>query len=162
MKTGEVMKQQDQPPSSVETAKQELVEACKAMLPLVYHHYAGTNDGDIIIRKAERAVARAEDTALDLSAKNKTSIKTAHFGKIGKHYDFICEITGIHDWGHGFYLEGQDRSGHKILFRAAGQEDRIELETGVTVYLRGRILAHDKLFGEAVTIIEADRPATRI
>ncbi len=148
--------------SNVKTSKQELVEACKVMLSFVKNHSIGTPDVNIAIQIAEQAIADAEVTGLDEWEKSKSKIKTAHFGTIGKHYDFMITIVGIHSWGQDCFVEGSDRSGHKLLFRIENPEDWVELEAGEVIVIRGHVLAHDKLLGEQITYVETSSVPTRI
>lgn len=110
----------------------------------------------------EQAIAQVARTGLDASGKSKSKIKTAYFGTIGKHYDFMFTLVGKYNWGKDCFIEGHDRSGHKLLIRVENAEDWDGLGIEEIVVVRGQILAHDKLFGEEVTYVESSSVPTKI
>lgn len=131
-----------------------LLEACKAMLPLVRRHCAGTQEGDSIIQSAERAIARAERESTR-SWKGHPQQKSGFFGRIGNHYDFEISVLRVRERLRFYRLEGLDRLGRRVVVRVKKGEEALSLEGGESVFLRGRVLAHRTLFGEPVTYIEA-------
>jgi hypothetical protein len=132
------------------------------MLPVVCSHYFGSHEGDRVIGIAERAIARAEKgipTATEPSQPDKVA---GCFGKVGKHYDFKIRIDGVHKLGQEVYLEGEDRLARRMLIRVTEQEEPVTVEVGESVLLRGRILAHDAIFGVPFTYIELTSEITKI
>ncbi len=109
----------------------------------------------------EQVIAQVVKTGLDAWGKSKSKIKTAYFGTIGKHYDFMFTLVGKHLWGKDCFIEGHDRSGHKMLFRVENAEDWDEFGVEDVVVVRGQVLAHDKLLGEQVTYVESSTVPTK-
>ncbi len=142
--------------------RRDLLEACKAMLPLVCLHCAGTPEGDRVIKMAEQAIARAEKNDPKALQKSLAYEKSHYFGKIGKHYDMEVTISRTHEWAQGYHYEGQDRLGRKVLIRVTDEEDTNLVEAGETVFLRGHVLAHDMVFGAPFTFVETSSGVTRI
>ncbi len=86
--------------------------------------------------------------------------KAGCYGMVGRHYDFTVRTTGVHDWGHGVIVEGEDRLGRKMLIRFNGKELRAGILVGASLFFRGLVLAHDSIFGVPFTFIEAtSKPA---
>lgn len=110
----------------------------------------------------DQAIANAETRGLGDRETRNSMTKSAHYGTIGRHYDFLLSITGIHNWGQDCFVEGNDRTGHKLLFRAANAKDWVGLDTDGVVVVRGRVVAHDKLLGEQITYLETNSAPTRI
>src|SRR5512138_2012373 len=83
-------------PARVKPSVSALLEACKAMLPLVRRHCSGSEEGDTVIQAAERAIARAERQS-PRSWKGHTQQKSGYFGRIGNHYDFEISIVRVRE-----------------------------------------------------------------
>ena len=141
-------------PARVSPSVSALLEACKAMLPLVRRHCAGTQEGDSVIQAAERAIARAERGS-PRSWKGHPQQKSGFFGRIGNHYDFEISVVRVRERLRFYRLEGSDRLGRRVVIRVKKGEESPSFEGGESVFLRGRVLAHRTLFGEPVTYIEA-------
>ncbi len=94
--------------------------------------------------------------------KSQTGKNAGCFGKIGNHYDFEIKIDGMHQWGGRFYFEGQDRAERRMLIGAMEQEESVSIEAGESILFRGRVLAHDTLFGVPFTYIEATSEPVKI
>lgn len=130
-----------------------LVESCKAMLPLVRQHCAGTPAGDSVIKAAVQAIARAENE----SVRSWVGVppKSAFFGRVGNHYDFEITIGKVLERARHYRLEGRDRLGRRVIIRVNKDENEVSVSAGDTVFFRGRVLAHRALFGDAVNYFEA-------
>jgi hypothetical protein len=87
--------------------------------------------------------------------KRKMNKTLSFFGKIGWHYDFLVTIAKLHVWGSIVYLEGTDRSGRNVLLRVPDEGEQVDVDTGETVVVRGKVSAHDTLFEVPFTLIEA-------
>ncbi|HET6420647.1 MAG TPA: hypothetical protein VFG19_10850 [Geobacteraceae bacterium] len=156
------MREAEKTTYGVRSLKQELLQACKAMLPVVCSHYFGSHEGDRVIGIAERAIARAEKRIPDGTGLVRPDKMSGCFGKVGKHYDFKLRIDGVHTLGREIYLEGEDRLGRRMFIRITDQEEPVTVEAGESVLLRGKILAHDLLFGVPFTFIELTSEITKI
>jgi hypothetical protein len=156
------MREDDKTTYDVRSVRKELLQACKAMLPVVCSHYFGSHEGDRVIGIAEKAIARAEKRIPDVTEPVKPDKMTGCFGKVGKHYDFKIRTDGVHRLGQEIYLEGQDRLGRRMLIRVTEQEEPVAVEAGESVLLRGKILAHDIVFGVPFTYIELTSEITKI
>lgn len=141
-------------PARVSHSQSALLEACRAMLPLVRAHCAGTGEGDAAISAAERAIARAEKE-FPRSWKGHAQPKSGFFGRIGNHYDFSISVARVQERLRFYRLEGSDRLGRRVVVRVRKGDEPLSAEGGASVFLRGRVLAHRTLFGEPVTYIEA-------
>lgn len=148
-------------PVRVNRSVSALLEACKAMLPLVRRHCAGTLEGDPVIQAAERAVAKAERES-PRSWKGHAQQKSGYFGRIGNHYDFEISVIRVRERLRFYRLEGLDRLGRRVVIRVNKGEESPSLEEGAAVFLRGRVLAHRSLFGEPVTYIEATSAVMKV
>ncbi len=146
----------------VRSVRQELLRACKAMLPVVCSHYFGSHDGDTVIGIAERAIARAEKREPTSTVPSQPDRVAGCFGKVGKHYDFKLRVDGVHRLGGEVYLDGEDRLGRRMLIRVTEREEPVTVEAGESVLLRGKILAHDSIFGAPFTFIELTSEITKI
>ncbi len=144
------------------SVRQELLQACKAMLPVVCSHYFGSHEGDRVIDIAERAIERAEKKVPDATEGEKPDKMTGCFGKVGKHYDFKISAEAVHQLGREVYLEGKDRLGRRMLVLVSEQEEPLTVEPGESVLLRGKIIAHDTMFGAPFTFIELTSEITKI
>ncbi len=144
------------------SVRQELLQACKAMLPVVCSHYVGSHEGDGVIGIAEKAIARADKRVPEAAEPVKPDKMAGCFGKVGKHYDFKIRTDGVHVLGQEVYLEGQDRLGRKMLIHVSGHEEPVTVEPGDSVLLRGKIIAHDIIFGVPFTFIELTSEITKI
>ncbi len=49
-----------------------------------------------------------------------------------------------------------------MLLRVVNSKDWVDLQVGEVILVRGQILAHDKLLGEDVTIVETSSVPTNI
>ncbi len=156
------MAEADKSTNGVRSVRQELLLACKAMLPVVCSHYFGSHDGDRIIGIAERAIEHAEKKVSDSPGQSLPDKVPGCFGKVGKHYDFKIRVDVFHKLGREVYLEGQDRLARRMLIRVTEHEEPVAVEEGESVLLRGRILAHDAIFGVPFTYIELTSEISRI
>ncbi len=156
------MGEADKSTYSVRSVRQELLQACKAMLPVVCSHYFGSHDGDRVIGIAERAIERAEKKIPAVLEQVQPDKKAGCFGKVGKHYDFKISVDGVHKLGQEVYLEGRDRLERRMLIHVTEEEKPVTAEEGESVLVRGRILAHDSIFGVPFTYIELTSEITRI
>lgn len=130
-----------------------LLESCKAMLPLVCRHYAGTPEGESVIMAAERAIERAENQSLRLWGAMPP--KSGFFGRVGNHYDFEIVVKRVYERTRHYRVEGRDRLGRRVIIRVHKDENEFSVSPGETILFRGRILTHRALFGAPVNYIEA-------
>ncbi len=100
-------------------------------------------------------IARAENKKPTKPGKREAVKKAGCYGMVGRHYDFTVQISGVHDWGQGVIVEGEDRLGRKMLIRFTGEEARVGIAAGGSLFFRGLVLAHDMIFGVPFTFIEA-------
>ncbi len=129
-----------------------LLDACKSMLPLVQKGHAGTVEGDAIIRQAERAITRAEQSR---GWKKPFQQKSGFFGRVGNHYDFEIHVSRIQERVHIYRYEGRDRVGRLVVVRVRKDEEPLSLEAGDLIFFRGKVHDHRLFHGEPVTYIDA-------
>lgn len=130
----------------------ELLEACKAMLPLVREYCAGVEGVDAVVGNAERAIERAENNSL--RHWGAMPPKSGFFGRIGNHYDFEITVKRMHERTRHYRIEGRDRLGRRVIIRVVKNEEGLSVTAGEVIFFRGRILAHRALFGAPVNYIE--------
>ena len=131
----------------------ELLEACKAMLPLVRGYCAGVEGVDAVVGNAERAIERAESDSL--RHWGAMPPKSGFFGRVGNHYDFEITVKRTHERTRHYRIEGRDRLGRRVIIRVVKDEEGLSVTAGEVIFFRGRILAHRALFGAPVNYIEA-------
>ena len=146
----------------LEPVIRDLVNACKTMLPIVSRNCAGTPNGDLVVKMAERAIACAENIGITVWDKGEEKHKLGCFGIVGRHYDFKITITKSLDWGDEYHYEGQDPLGRKVRIRITEKEELIAVDAGEVIYIRGQVAAHCSIFGEPVTIIETNAVVTTV
>jgi hypothetical protein len=146
----------------MEPVIRDLVNACKTMLPIVSRHCAGTSNGDLVVKMAERAIACAENIGITAWDKGEEKNKLGCFGIVGRHYDFKITITKSLDWDEEYHYEGQDPLGRKIRIRLTDKDELVAVDAGEVIYIRGQVVAHRSIFGEPVTIIESTSAVTKV
>jgi hypothetical protein len=146
----------------MEPVIRDLVNACKTMLPMVSRHYAGTPNGELVIKMAARAIASAENIGSTAWDKGGEKNKPGCFGLVGRHYDFKIAITKVLDWGEEYHYEGRDPLGRNVRIRVTEQDDLIAVDPGEVIYIRGQVVAHGSCFGEPVTVIETTSGLTKV
>jgi hypothetical protein len=135
------------------TPSQDLLEACKAMLPLV-RRYCSDSAADHVLRSAERAIARAERENL-LSGETPPQQKKTYFGSVGKRYDFQVEVVDVQEKLWAYRLESRDRFGRRVVVRVKKDGDTPPMEVGESIFFRGKVRAHRAVFGMQTTYVEA-------
>ena len=135
------------------TPSQDLLEACKAMLPLVRRHCSGATV-DHVLRCAERAIARAERENM-LSGETPSQQKKTYFGSVGKRYDFQVEVVDVQEKLWAYRLESRDRFGRRVVVRVKKDGDTPPMEVGESIFFRGKVRAHRAVFGMQTTYVEA-------
>jgi hypothetical protein len=136
------------------TPSQDLLEACKAMLPLVRQHCSDIPTVDHVLRCAERAIARAEREDL-LSGEVSSQQKKTFFGSVGKRYDFQVEVVNVQEKLWAYRLESRDRFGRRVVVRVKKDGDTPPMEVGESIFFRGKVRAHRAVFGMQTTYVEA-------
>jgi len=138
-----------------------LLESCKSLLPLCKGGHAGTPEGDAIIQAAEKAILRAEKE-LNRGWKKHPLQKSGFFGRVGNHYDFEIHLGKIQERMKLYRCEGRDRVGRMVIVRIVKGEEPLSLESGVTIFFRGKVRDHRLLHSEPVTFIDATSGVIKI
>jgi hypothetical protein len=139
----------------------DLLESCKSLLPLCRESHAGTPESDSIIQAAERAIIHAEKE-LNRGWKKHPLQKSGFFGRVGNHYDFEIHLGKVQERVKIYRCEGRDRVGRAVIVRIVKSEEPLSLDSGETIFFRGKVRDHRLLQSEPVTFIDATSGVLKI
>jgi hypothetical protein len=139
----------------------DLLEACKSMLSLCKEGHAGTPGSDSILQSVERAITRAENE-LNRGWKKHPLQKSGFFGRMGNHYDFEIHLSKVQERQKIYRCEGRDRVGRLVVVRIVKDEEPLSLESGETIFFRGKIADHRLFHSEPVTFIDVTSGVLKI